>query len=206
MHLQHSFTVPSSVDESWRVLRDIERVGPCMPGATIEEVDGEEFSGQVKVKVGPMQVSYRGRAAFTEVDEERHRAVIEAKGQETKGAGTANATVTAELVDRDGRTQVTVFTDLAITGKPAQFGRGVISDVGGKLLQQFADCLAEQLSGQPPEAAPAAASDRGREPEGGSQIDLLDIVRGPLLKRALPAAAVLVVLAGVAWLARRRRH
>lgn len=156
MQLNHTFRVPTSVDEAWVVLRDIERIAPCMPGASIDEVEGDEFSGRVKVKVGPMQVTYKGTARFTNVDEEHHRATIEARGQEVRGSGTANATIAAELVERDGQTEVTVITDLNITGRPAQFGRGVMADVGEKLLGQFADCLAQRLGEQQPAAEAAA--------------------------------------------------
>jgi carbon monoxide dehydrogenase subunit G len=172
MELTHSFTVPIGADEAMGVLTDIERIAPCMPGASIDSVDGDEFTGRVKVKVGPMQITYRGRARFTEVDREQHRAVIEARGQETRGSGTANATVHAHLEEGDGDTRVTVVTDLSVTGRPAQFGRGVMSDVGAKLLGQFADCLSSELGAQPSPAeavtqevptvdeqrAPAAAS------------------------------------------------
>ena len=151
MQLTHSFTVPVGVDEAFAVLLDIERIGPCMPGATIESVDEDEFTGRVKVRVGPMQLTYRGQASFTEVDEERYRAKIVARGKETRGTGTADATVTAELRAHGDETEVSVVTDLAVTGKPAQFGRGVMSDVGSKLLDQFATCLAEELAGPAPD-------------------------------------------------------
>jgi uncharacterized protein len=177
MQLEHSFTVPVGVEEAFRVLRDIERIGPCMPGATITSVEGEEFAGKVKVKVGPMQVTYQGTAQFVEVDEARHSAKIEAKGKEARGPGTANATITATCTESDGVTTVDVVTDLAITGKPAQFGRGVMADVGDKLLGKFADCLAEELSGehedvledQAPDAAAEAAGEPG--PADGEQTD-----------------------------------
>jgi uncharacterized protein len=181
MQLEHSFTVPVGVEEAFRVLRDIERIGPCMPGATITSVEGEEFAGKVKVKVGPMQVTYQGTAQFVEVDEARHSATIEAKGKEARGPGTANATITATCTETDGATTVRVVTDLAITGKPAQFGRGVMADVGDKLLGKFADCLAEELSDehedvledQAPDAAAEAAGEQAGEsgPADGQQAD-----------------------------------
>ena len=150
MELEHAFTVPVGIDDAWRVLLDVERVAPCMPGATLESVEGDHFSGRVKVKVGPMQVTYTGTASFVEVDEEEHRAVIDARGRETRGSGTANATVRARLIaDGEATTQVRVNTDLAVTGKPAQFGRNVLADVGDKLIGRFADCLADQLAGSP---------------------------------------------------------
>jgi uncharacterized protein len=147
MQLEHQFSVPVPVDRAWEVLLDVERVAPCMPGATVETVDGDSFTGQVKVKVGPITVSYAGKASFLEKDAAAHRAVVSAKGRETRGSGTAAATVTASMTGDGDSTRVTVVTDLAITGRPAQFGRGVMNDVGNKLLGQFADCLADRLAG-----------------------------------------------------------
>lgn len=159
MQLEHSFTVPVGIDDAWVVLRDIERIAPCMPGATITEVRDDDFSGRVKVKVGPMQLTYKGTASFTELDEQAYRAQLTAKGQETRGSGTASATVTAQLTDQGERTDVQVVTDLSVTGRPAQFGRGVMSEVGDKLLTQFAECLADRLSGEPSEQERAVAQD-----------------------------------------------
>jgi carbon monoxide dehydrogenase subunit G len=165
MELTHSFTVPVGVEQAFEVLTDIERVAPCMPGATIDSVDGDQFKGRVKVKVGPMQITYRGKAQYKELDAGQYRAVIDARGQETRGSGTANATVIASLTDKGDETEVTVVTNLSVTGRPAQFGRGVMNEVGAKLLGQFADCLSQQLSGIPEaevdetaELAPVAAS------------------------------------------------
>ena len=159
MKLEHEFTVPVPVAQAWDVLLDVERIAPCMPGATVESFDGETIVGKVKVKVGPIQVTYAGTARFTEKDEAARRAVIEAKAKEARGSGTANATITAQLHDDGGSsTSVKVTTDLAITGKPAQFGRGVMVEVGDKLLGRFADCLAGELgSGEVGAAAPVPA-------------------------------------------------
>src|SRR6187200_2957088 len=173
MQLEHQFRVPVPVAQAWDVLLDVERIAPCMPGATVESFDGETIVGRVKVKVGPIQVTYSGTARFTDKDEAARRAVIEASAKEARGSGTATATITAQLQDDGGSaTNVTVTTDLAITGKPAQFGRGVMEEVGNKLLGRFADCLADTLgSGDatdssievaaepaPAAAAPAAAT------------------------------------------------
>jgi len=154
VQLEHSFTVPAGIDEAWRVLLDIERIAPCMPGAAIDSVDGDDFTGTVKVKLGPIGLTYKGKASFVEKDEAAHRAVIDARGRDARGNGTAAAKITANLAESGTGTQVTVVTELDITGKPAQFGRGVMVDVGNKLIGQFADCLAGQLSGDAP-AAPA---------------------------------------------------
>ncbi|MDQ2750763.1 MAG: SRPBCC family protein [Actinomycetota bacterium] len=146
MRLEHSFTVPVGIDDAWRVLLDIELIAPCMPGAAIDSVDGDDFTGTVKVKLGPIGLTYKGRASFVEKDETAHRAVIDARGRDSRGSGTANAKVTATLTESRGSTKVDVITDLDITGKPAQFGRGVMVDVGNKLIGQFADCLAGKLT------------------------------------------------------------
>jgi carbon monoxide dehydrogenase subunit G len=182
VQLTHSFRIPVPVDEAWRVLRDIERVAPCMPGATIDSVDGDDFTGGVKVKVGPITMTYKGEASFVDVDEEHHRAAIEAKGRETRGSGTAKATVQAQLRQDGDETEVTLVTDLAVTGKPAQFGRGVMADVGGKLIGQFADCLSSELAGTRADApAAAAAGDGGGAAKPGG-------TRTPLATPPLDAA------------------
>ena len=147
MQLEHTFSVPVPMEQAWEVLLDVERIAPCMPGATVESFDGETIVGRVKVKVGPIQVTYAGTAKFTEKDESARRAVIEASAKESRGTGTANAVITARMTDAGGSsTDVTVTTDLAITGKPAQFGRGVMAEVGNKILGKFADCLAATLA------------------------------------------------------------
>ena len=145
MQLENSFTVPVPIDEAWRVLLDIERIAPCMPGAALDSVDGDDFTGRVKVKLGPINLTYQGKASFIEKDEAAHRAVIDARGKDQRGNGTAAAVVTATLAEEGSSTRVDVLTDLNITGRPAQFGRGVMTDVGNKLLGQFADKLAAQL-------------------------------------------------------------
>jgi uncharacterized protein len=147
MKLENEFTVPATLDEAWAVLLDVEKVAPCMPGATLTSVDGDDFTGTVKVKVGPIQVTYKGQASFVEKDDTAHRVVIEASGKEARGSGTAAATVTANLRADGSQTMAHVVTDLNITGRPAQFGRGVMADVGAKLIGQFADCLADELGG-----------------------------------------------------------
>jgi uncharacterized protein len=154
MNLDHEFTVPAPIDEAWKVLLDVERVAPCMPGATLLSVDGDDFTGTVKVKVGPIQVTYKGKATFVERDETAHRAVIEASGKEARGSGTAAATINAVLADAGGgTTKVTVGTDLNVTGRPAQFGRGVMEEVGAKLVGQFADRLAAELASPTPDTS-----------------------------------------------------
>jgi carbon monoxide dehydrogenase subunit G len=153
VQLQHEFVVPVPVEQAWEVLLDVERIAPCMPGASIESFDGENIAGRVKVKVGPIQVTYAGQARFVEKDVAARRVVLEAKGKESRGTGTAAANIVGVLVDEGGQsTRVTVTTDLAITGKPAQFGRGVMVEVGNKLIGRFADCLAEEIGAGPTQA------------------------------------------------------
>jgi carbon monoxide dehydrogenase subunit G len=194
MELEHQFTVPVPVDRAWEVLLDVEKIAPCMPGAVIDSVDGDSFTGQVKVKVGPITVAYAGKASFLEKDATAHRAVVEAKGRETRGSGTAAATVTASIADEGGSARVTVVTDLAITGRPAQFGRGVLNDVGNKLIGQFADCLATTITTSGTDG-PAATS-----PE---EIDLVAVAGGSVAKRLVPAAAVVIGIV-IGWLLLRR--
>lgn len=161
MKLEHSFSVPADLDTVWAAVLDPERVAPCMPGASLSEVDGDSFKGTVKVKVGPISLQYKGSGEFLEKDEAARKLVIKAAGKDTRGNGTASATVTVTLRAEGTGTAGTVDTDLSITGKPAQFGRGLISEVGGKILDTFATCLASKLA---PEAAEPAAEAPAKKP------------------------------------------
>ncbi|HXZ64967.1 MAG TPA: SRPBCC domain-containing protein [Streptosporangiaceae bacterium] len=154
MELEHSFTVPVPEDRAWDVLLDVERVAPCMPGATVQSVEGDEINGSIKVKVGPITMTYQGTAHFTERDPAAHVITLEAAGKETRGAGTASAKVRSMLEGKGDETHVVVHTTLNVTGRPAQFGRGVMAEVGGKLIGIFADNLAAMLAASEPEAAP----------------------------------------------------
>ncbi|HET6624779.1 MAG TPA: SRPBCC family protein [Nocardioidaceae bacterium] len=169
MDLTHTFTVPASVEDTWSAFNDIESVAGCFPGATVTSVEGEEFKGSCKVKLGPISLVYSGTGKFLERDESAHRFVIEAKGKDKRGNGTAGATVTAVMTSSSpGSTDVEVRTDLAITGKPAQFGRGVIQDVSDKLLQQFVDCLESKVGGADVADVEAAAGDTSTTAGDGS--------------------------------------
>jgi carbon monoxide dehydrogenase subunit G len=224
MQLEHSFTVPVGVEDAWAVLLDIEQIAPCMPGAAIDSVDGDDFTGSVKVKLGPIGLTYKGKASFIEKDAATHRAVIDARGRDSRGNGTASAKITATLTEEGAATTVHVVTDLDITGKPAQFGRGVMVDVGNKLIGQFADCLAGKLAdggdattAQSPvaESKTTADSPTTSAPAGPSRptpgarpappvepINLIESAGPAIVKRLAPVAAVLAVL--LFFLLRRR--
>jgi carbon monoxide dehydrogenase subunit G len=169
MELEHSFTVPVPRERAWEVLLDVERVAPCMPGASLDSVDGDAISGRIKVKVGPISMTYAGTARFTERDAEAGVVILEASGKETRGAGTASASVRSQLQDQGDQTGVTVHTTLNVTGKPAQFGRGVMNEVGGKLIGIFASNLAAMLAADRPgsPAAPSSAAGDATADDGG---------------------------------------
>ncbi len=212
MDLQNSFVVPADIDTAWRTLLDVEAIAPCMPGATLESVDGDAFTGSVKVKLGPVNMTYGGKARFVEKDEAQHRAVIEGTGKETRGSGTASALVTCQLVaETADRTRVEVTTDLTVTGKPAQFGRGVMQDVAGRIIDQFSANLESVIAARGARAEaeasgapqpPAAATPM---PQAADSIDLLGTAGAPVLKRAIPAVLAIVAVIGIIWLIARRR-
>jgi uncharacterized protein len=166
MELDNSFTVPVPPDQAWDVLLDVERIAPCMPGATVDEVDGDVVNGRIKVKVGPVSLTYKGTAKFIERDPETRVVVLEASGKETRGAGTASATVRATMApDASGSsTEVSMHTSMNVTGRPAQFGRGVMVEVGGKLVDQFAANLAQLIAGD----TGGQDAAEGSPPEGGA--------------------------------------
>jgi carbon monoxide dehydrogenase subunit G len=163
MELDHEFTVPVPLDHAWAVLLDVERVAPCMPGAALDSIDGDEFTGRLKVKLGAMTITYKGAARIASKDEASHTVTMEGTGKESRGAGTASATVQARLHDEGDTTRVTVHTKLNVTGRPAQFGRNILSEVGGKLIGRFADGLSEEIQRSEqsgPEEAPAAGPEQ----------------------------------------------
>ncbi|HEY9314744.1 SRPBCC family protein [Williamsia sp.] len=157
MKLENQFSIGVPVDEAWKVLLDIERVAPCVPGATLTSNEGDQFKGKVKVKLGPIALSYAGIIKFRSRDEEAKIAVLEGSGREARGNGTASAVVTCRLVDAGDTTDVFVETELDITGKPAQFGRGAMAEVAGKLIGQFSENLAAEIE-SPPASTPADAA------------------------------------------------
>jgi carbon monoxide dehydrogenase subunit G len=165
MQLEHQFTVPAPVDVVWKALLDPELVAPCMPGASLSKVEGDEFAGSVKVKLGPVNLTYKGTGQFVEKDEQARRAVMKASGKDVRGNSTASATITLELRPDGTGTTATVTSDLSITGRPAQMGRGMITEVGGKILNSFATNLAARLAPEPV-AAETAAGQASAEPTG----------------------------------------
>ncbi|MEV0672278.1 SRPBCC family protein [Mycobacterium sp. NPDC050441] len=202
MELNNEFRVAVPAAKTWEVLTDVERVAPCLPGATLLSVDGDDFTGAVKVKVGPITVSYKGDATFQEKDATAQRVVLKANGKETRGNGTASAIVTAQLKDEGDATLVVVTTDLAISGKAAQFGRGVLADVSGSLIDQFAKSLEAELLG----GASASATETGsagatsaQAPQEAAPINALALAKMmavPMAKRFAPAIGA-VAAAGV---------
>jgi carbon monoxide dehydrogenase subunit G len=230
MELSNEFRVNAPIDEAWAVLTDIELIAPCLPGAQLTEVDGETYSGQVKVKVGPITAQYKGSAVFSTKDDANHRAVIDAKGRDTRGQGNASAEVTAQLTaDGDAATNVAITTDLKLSGKVAQFGRGVLADVSEKLLGEFQVCLEGKLAagatgGAAGDGATGADASAGGGTDAGASaspgqgaatgprriempepepVDLLETAGAPVIKRLIPIVIVVLVL--LLLLRRRRR-
>lgn len=229
MQLENRFTIPVSIGRAWEVLLDVERVVPCFPGAAVTSVSGDSIEGSVRIKFGPVLLHYAGTATFIEKDDKAHRAVLTAQGSDRKGGGSAGATITAELRELGGEsTECTIVTDLEITGRPAQFGRGIMSEVGNRITEQFARNLSAMLTA--PEAAPADAAHadaatsenpaEGRPSGAGADtastprppapasddagaLDVLKFAQGAALKRLAPVVGVVLVL--LLWSALRGR-
>ena len=226
MELINTFEVSVPIETAWKVLTDVERIAPCLPGAQLQEIEGDEYRGIVKVKVGPIQAQYKGKATFLERDDVNFKAVLDAAGRDTRGQGNASAIITAQLEAAGESTLVTVTTDLTVTGKVAQFGRGVLADVSAKILTQFVDNLEQTVlvddsiiapAAEAPAAAPVAADAPASvsaeeaptirkidqpEPEA---INLLEQAGSPVLKRAVPVLGVAIGALIVYGLIRRRR-
>jgi carbon monoxide dehydrogenase subunit G len=220
MELTNEFRVSVPVDQAWAVLTDVERIAPCLPGAELQEVEGDEYRGVVKVKVGPITAQYKGKATFQSRDDTAHVAVLKAEGRDTRGAGNASATITATLTPDGDGTRVSVATDLTITGKVAQFGRGMLAEVSSKLLGQFVEQLESTVLAESPAAsapadadatfapppdtpfAPPPSAARKIESAPAQPVDLLDAAGGSVAKRVAPLVGALAVL----WLLLRRRR
>ncbi|MFI7361152.1 SRPBCC family protein [Streptomyces sp. NPDC050149] len=210
MQLDHSFTVPAGLDDAWRLFQELDRVAPCMPGAVLDTLDDDSFTGRVKVKVGAVQMSYRGEGTVTR-DGAARSMFLDLSGSETRGAGTASARVTATLSAAPAGTLVRVRTDLDITGRPAQFGRGIMTEVGDRIVQQFATRLEELLRDAGPAPSPTSTTSGapvlrdGPAPEPEA-IDLGAAALPVLLRKAAaPAAAVLCAVVVIQVLRRRAR-
>ena len=223
MELKNEFHVSVPIDVAWAVLTDLERIAPCMPGAELQEVEGDEYRGIVKVKVGPISAQYKGSARFVEKDDDQHRAVLLAEGRDTRGQGNASATVTALAVPDNDGTTVSIVTELSITGKVAQFGRSVMGDVSAKMLGEFADRLEADVLAQgagvepaePETESPGESKGTAEESDPSSvrtihsapaePVDLLGTAGPSIVTRAAPLAAVLGLVL-LLWRRRRRRR
>ena len=224
MRIDNEFTVSVPLERAWEVLTDLEGIAPCMPGAQLTGVDGDVFNGEVRVKVGPVVSQYAGTATFASKDDAAHRAVIDARGKDSRGSGTASALITARLRADGDRTDVTVETDLTISGKIAQLGGGMIKEVSTKLLGQFVECLEERLAAEvhepapadspsaddtavvatPTAAASAPAGPRAVAPAASTEpLDLMRFAGGSMAKRLLPLAVGTAVVAVVVYVLRR---
>jgi carbon monoxide dehydrogenase subunit G len=218
--LINEFTVNRPIDEAWPLITDLERIAPCLPGAELQEVEGDTYRGVVKVKLGAISSQFKGEAHFIERDDENYRAVIKGAGRDTGGRGNASAEITAQAESLSPTsTRVAVTTDLHITGKVAQFGRGIMGDVSSKLMAQFADNLNQMIDDEgtvapppaPPEptvsdaaaAAPSAPTVRKIEGAAAEPIDLMEVGGSSIVKRVAPAIIAIIVLL---FLLRRRRH
>ena len=184
MKLTNEITVPAPIDEAWELMLDVERVAPCLPGASVEASEGDEYKGSMKVKIGPIVSNFDGTLKIDEADEEAHRAVMSAKARDSRGKGSANATFTSTLEPADEGTRVTVETDLRVTGPAASFGRGVMEDVSAMLMTQFADCLATKLGREAP--AEPAAPEVAAAPEGDGSADGEPMARAQALPDDVP--------------------
>lgn len=213
MEMTNQFSVAATPDKAWAVLTDIERIAPCLPGAELKDVKGDEYHGVVKIKVGPITAQYAGTATMVERDDTARRAVLRAEGRDTRGQGNASATVTATLEPQGDGTLVTVATDLQITGKVAQFGRGVLADVSAKLMDQFAANLQKDvLSAEEPTPAPSGNGSTASAPappprQPAEPVNLVATAGMPVAKRALPILGTIVFLALVfRWRRKRKKR
>jgi uncharacterized protein len=227
MQLEHTLTIDAPIENVWAALIDPAQVVACMPGATLGKVDGETFDGQIKVKIGPVALLYKGVGTFVEKDEAARKVGLEANAKDSRGNGTAKVGIAISLTEEGDKTIGKVVTDLAVTGKPAQFGRGMLSDVGGKIIEQFAECLSNKLSAPEPDPEPAPeaaltgsapqegvespaavpAAPRAQQPQQEAEaLDLMQYAGGSVAKRLGPIIAALVAGAVLFVVLRRLRR
>ena len=210
MELANTFVVPADIETAWKTLLDVEAIAPCMPGATLTSFDGDNFTADVKVKLGPVIMNFAGAGKFVQKDDATHTAVIDASGKETKGAGTAGALITAVLVEEGpNSTRANIVTDLTVTGKAAQFGRGVMADVSKQLIDQFAGNLEQVIVARKGADVAAAAAAAGGETVvaapapapvmNNEALDLGNAALVPVLKRVVPVVIGVVVIGGLIW-------
>jgi carbon monoxide dehydrogenase subunit G len=163
--MENEFTVEAPVEQAWETLLDLERITPCLPGAALEEESGDQYKGTMTIRLGPVTQKYNGTVSFEETDEESHRAVLKADGKDARGQGTASATITSTLTEEEGGTKVHVETDMRLTGRAAQFGRGVQQEVATKLINQFAECLEKEIMGENTREEPEQPEKAGEQEE-----------------------------------------
>ena len=209
MKIENEFRVSAPLEETWAVLTDIPTIAPCMPGATLTSVEDDAYTGKVKIKVGPVTADYEGKASFVSKDDAAHRAELSAKGRDARGSGNAQALIVAQLTGEGETTLVRIDTDLKVSGKVAQFGRGVMVDVSTKLIAEFVECLEGKFGDEEEAGAAGAATDT--EPGGPGHeeeveaLDLMEYAGGAVGKRVLPVVVV-AALALLLWLIMRGRR
>lgn len=226
MKIENEFTVNAPIQQAWGAMLDLEQVAPCLPGAAIEEATDGEYQGTMAVKLGPISTRYRGTVKIEEANEENHRAVLSASGKETRGQGSASATIISTMSEENGATRVHVETDVQVTGRVAQFGRGIMQDVAEELMGRFSTCVEQEIvgrgeaseqragvadeEGEPPEERGAFGRVRTglREtaPDGVEPLNLGDVSRKAVVRRAAPVLAGLAGLSVVALLLRFSRR
>ena len=213
MKLENEFRVSVPIDRAWEVLTDIPLITPCLPGATLTDHDADEYKGKIKIKVGPVTADYSGSAVFVQRDEAARHVEISASGRDSRGSGNASATIIADMTTDGDGTKVSISTDLKISGKVAQFGKGMIAEVSTKLIDQFVDCIEQELLGEAiidevaaeSATAPGAAAPPARpRPQQAETLDLMEYAGNSVYKRLIPIAAVIAVLIALGLILKRR--
>lgn len=208
MQIENEITVAAPIEAAWMLLNDIPAIAPCLPGATLTAHNGDDYDGTIRVKVGPISAEYAGTATVLSRDVATRTVTLSASGRDTRGAGNASADIVATMMEDGGHTRVTIVTELTVSGKVAQFGRGVMADVSKKLMGQFADCVGAKLAGHGGAAEPSTGADTERSPDPvadeAATVDLLDLAGGAVTKRVAGVVALILVGALLVRLLRRR--